>query len=252
MSRPEIDVANYDALYDYYENRQPSERFSRFAFAALAKVYRPEAVFESGTADEVAKHLEANGSLIVAANHVNIHDQFVVASLARREEPLDQLPGRTIIPAKVSLFSPKPLRVAVDAMGAVPTFRYKDIADKQTGVADEEHVRYKRAADMRMIRMMTRTLIQGRHVAIFPEGTRNADDPSRVQKIQRGIGVIAQNAAKKTAVAVLPVGIAYGESVFTPRAAVGKPLAVRGYKAAAELTRDIHDALQSAVDLARY
>lgn len=250
MSKPEISVENYDEIYNYYAKSNTHPRFAKFGHGVMGLVYRPEASFEPGAEDQIAAHFQEGGSMIVASNHVNIHDQFSVAALAGREDVLSPLIGNTIIPAKVSLFKYPGLRYLVEGMGSVPTFRHKDVVSNPPQPGDQEKLKMKQSADMRLIRLMTGALETGRNIAIFPEGTRNADNPARLQKIQRGVGVIAHAAGRKANVAILPVGLSYGQSVMRPRASVGNLLRIQGYKNSSEIIADLHAALQACVDRA--
>lgn len=229
MKRPEVSLQNYSRVYEFYEHYRPPTVAYQLGHRALAQVYKPAVNFDPGAKEAIAQHLEGSTRLILASNHVNNQDQYIVAAMAQRERVMRPMRGRTFIPAKESLFHNPLLRRGVDYMGAIPAFRQKDI--DTSGLGDEAgELRWclQRNAAQRLLDISVARIQRGDHMAIFPEGTRNTGDAVRVQTVKRGIGEIVCGVGDDVPVAIVPMGIYYGEGVDfdkrRPTVSVGNPL----------------------------
>jgi 1-acyl-sn-glycerol-3-phosphate acyltransferase len=232
MSRPEITLENAPAVYDYYCKREPNPATAGFLHALFSLVYRPSVEYAQGAADKTANHLGEGKNLILAPNHVSVHDQFILAAIAGREWPLMELMGNSVILAKKPLFN-RLLRPILDSFGAIPTIRSKDVA-KAGGrdMPQEERSKLRHRAGNLLVETCVDKLDSGYNVAIFPENTRNTEQPEKVQKIYEGIGRIACGAERPEDLLILPIGMhfAEGENSFKPNVFIGQPFEVADSK----------------------
>jgi 1-acyl-sn-glycerol-3-phosphate acyltransferase len=201
---PEIVLDNSDDVYEYYLAHQQNRLKAKAAYAILARRYRPRVTFAPGARKQVRELVAAGRRLIVAVNHRSEYDPYTVAAMAWRS-PLRPVIGRTRVLAKDELFIDPDLRRKVEMMGAIPVFRGKD-----------HGVRAANAAGQRMIDVCAERLRRGDDLAVFPEGTCNETDPTKVQAVGTGVAHIAFRAHKLGVdpVAVF-VGLSYGD-VLTP------------------------------------
>ncbi|RDI33813.1 acyltransferase-like protein [Rhodococcus sp. AG1013] len=198
MTRPDVTLENYEDVYRFYLDHQQNRLVANAAYAALSARFRPRTRYADGACRQLQELLGSGTRLIVAANHVTDRDQYTLAATAW-QSPLRRAIGRTRVLAKDELFVDPKLRRKIDMMGSIPVFRGKDHGMR--AVAD---------AGRRMMEISAQRLHRGDVLAIFPEGTCNDVDPSRVQKINSGIGHIAVKARKLgSAPALLSLGIRY-------------------------------------------
>ena len=197
--------------------------------------------------------LEKDARIIIAANHINNRDQYVVAASAQIEPTLRPMRGKTFIPAKEPLFQNPLLRRGVDVMGAMPAFRTKDAARTKNADKAENRQKLRSMASRQLIETAIARIDQGNHMAIFPEGTRNTVDPLRVQELKGGVGIIATGVSTETPIAVVPMGLCYGlEDNFaslSPAVHIGQPLTDR-FEHPSTLTAELYGQLQHCVDQA--
>ncbi|MFD6674995.1 lysophospholipid acyltransferase family protein [Rhodococcus zopfii] len=245
MDRPEVTLANYDAVYDFYRDHQQPRLLARAAYAMLAARYRPHVHYRAGARDALRAVIDDGAPLVIVANHLTHSDQYTLAATAWRS-PLRTLIGRTRVLAKDELFRERGQRREVDMMGGIPVFRAKNHGVR--AVAD---------AGRRMMDIAALRLSRGDAVAIFPEGTCNTGDPIRIQAVGSGVGHIVRRAAALGArPALVTIGIAYG-----PDNDPGRPASVfitipvpELTGTPREITHRVADELQCAVDgaVARY
>jgi len=205
--------------------------------------------FINDSEKQIQEHMQKGGVFIVAANHQHFNDQFIVASAARRSETMQPLVGNTTIPAKRSLFKNRFLRFGVEAMGSIPIIRKKD-----TG-GDSAQESSRKDANALMTNILVDRLVRGGNVAIFPEGTRDEDNPERdvtkVRKLHRGLGDIALNAASQGAdILVLPMAISCEHSHRKPEVAIGTPIPVAPDMELEALLGEVQQGMQETLDYA--
>lgn len=212
MSRPEVSLENYEAVYDFYETREPKPHLARAVHWIVSQAVKPDFHSAEGAYQEAEDHFSSDGRLIVAASHASMMDPFVLASMAQQIPELNPLLGSVFIPGKADLFSDKPFRIArmpvLDNFVAVPTFRQKDEsrAMKQSGLTAEEVKNLRQKATERLLDLLTVKADEGFNVGIFPHGERNSS-----QKMRSGIGRFANNIADQEQFMIMPVGISYAE-----------------------------------------
>lgn len=239
MTRPDVTLENYEDVYRFYLDHQQNRLLARAAYAALSARFRPRVRYADGARGRLQELLASGTRLIVVANHLSDRDQYTLAATAW-QTPLRRAVGRTRVLAKDELFTEPGLRRKVDMMGSIPVFRSQNHGLR--AVAD---------AGRRMMDVSAQRLHRGDVLAIFPEGTCNDGDPTRIQRINTGIGHIAVKARKLGAApAILAIGISYGRtSTRSANVHVAEP--VPDLPATPmDITRLVADQLQGAVDRA--
>lgn len=239
MDAPEVSLDNYEAVYEYYRGHQQNRFVAKLAYAALALKYRPRIAYAPGAEAALAALLGRGTQLVVAVNHLTESDQFTLAATAWRT-PLRRVIGRTRVLAKDELFVDPAQRKKVDMMGSIPVFRSENHGLR--AVSDAGRV---------MMDVAAQRLSEGDCLAIFPEGTCNAEDPRTLQHVNSGIGHIVSRAEKLgCSPALLSVGISYGPEVGHVKSArvfIGTPVVDLGGKPM-DIARVVQGELQRAVD----
>ncbi len=199
MHTPEVLLDDNDAVYDYYLRHQQNRWKALASYAVLARRFRPRVTFAEGAKQQVKALIRSGRPVIYAINHLSTSDPYTVAATAWRS-PLRSKIGRVRVLAKDELFLDPEQRRKVDMMGGIPVFRGKD-----------HGIRAVNAAGQRMMDVCAQRLAAGDHLAIFPEGTCNEVDHTKVQAVGSGIGHIAFRAAKLDAApALVAIGMNYG------------------------------------------
>lgn len=249
MNKPDVTLENSDAVYDFYLGHQQNRLLAKAAYATLAAKFRPRVRYADGARDRIRALVRSNTSLVLSVNHLSESDPYTVAAAAWRS-PLRAVIGRTRVLAKDELFADPSMRDRIDLMGSIPVFRGKN-----------HGMRAVNAAGQRMMDVCAERMSRGDSVAIFPEGTCNLGDPTRLQSVGSGVGHITSRAMKLGVTpALLHMGIYYGAD------ASGDDRSVRGASVyfdapvtdvpdkPAAIARLVHDRLQAAVDgaVARY
>ncbi len=247
MKKPEVTLQNYEAVYDYYEQYQQPRIGAYIGHKIMSLMFRPNVEYADGADQTIEDILYAHGRLVVALNHLSDNDQYVVSAMALRERVFRPLVGHTFIQSKEVLFNHpnkivKPLmRRGVDAMGAIPVFRKKDVNE------DANYLR--RLATDRMLQTSAEKIEHGQHMAIFPEGTRNTERPDVVQPLKPGINAVLGQAAANLLVGVVPVGFTYGDDMRRPKMYVNEPMIYQPTRNDAFLGK-LQSSLQHSVDRA--
>lgn len=245
MESPQVSLGNYEAVYEYYRSHQQNRFLARRAYALLALKYRPRVHYAPGAETALTALLERGAHVVVAVNHLTESDHFTLAATAWRS-PLRRVIGRTRVLAKDDLFVDPKQRRKVDLMGGIPVFRSKNYGLR--AVSDAGRMMMDAAAER---------LGDGDSLAIFPEGTCNTEDPTRLQHVNSGIGHIVARAGKLgCAPALVSIGINYGPRATDVKSAsvfVGMPVIDLPGKPM-DIARVVQADLQGAVDgaVARY
>lgn len=219
MSRPEVTLENYEELYSYYGQHEPSELALKGLHLATRAIYMPETHYAAGAEATITSLLENDHRLIMTCNHINMLDQLPVAAMMREEEAFRPVVGHTSILAKQPYFRNPLARRLMDTMGAIPVFRAQDTE----GSSNKDRL----AAANAMIGAAVERIEAGGHLFLFPEGTRNRDDRTKLGKIQSGVGRIATRSAEVASVAIVPMAIWYGNGSrhsLQPTIFVNKPI----------------------------
>ncbi|MFR9750428.1 lysophospholipid acyltransferase family protein [Nocardia sp. 004] len=199
MELPEVLLEHSDTVYDFYRDHRQSRVQAWGAYAFLAHRYRPRIRYAEGARESLRTVIRQGRPLLVAINHLSERDPYTVAAAAWRSG-LRRVIGRVRVLAKDELFLDPAQRRKIDMMGGIPVFRGKD-----------HGIRAVHAAGQRMMDICAERMARGDGIAVFPEGTCNDVDPTRVQPVGSGIGHIAFHARKRGVQPVLlSMGLSYG------------------------------------------
>lgn len=242
MKGPEVNPENHQQIYEYYAHIKPSKRMINAIHRASRLLYRPRVDFAEQAEEEIAERIDGQNRLIVASNHLNIADQFPISALIDRLDVLKPLEGRTFALAKSEYFTKPYLKSGLDATGTIPVFRPQDVG---------QNLRLQADATRSLIDATTTRLIEGWNMLIFPEGTRNRGNPSKIGRIQGGIGRIASQASQDVGVSILPVALWYGPEedhhYLTPDVFINRPID-GPFATKREVVGALRSALQGSVD----
>lgn len=249
MKKPEVTLENYEQVYNYYADYQQPLAGARLGHRVMSLMFRPQVSYSPNAKDAIVDLInDSSKRTIIAVNHLTDNDQYVVASMAHREKAFRQMIGNTFIQGKEPLFHHpnrliRPLlRGGVDIMGAIPAFRKKDVGSEQ------EQLRHDATA--KMLDVSTYKMLRGKLMAVFPEGTRNKENPEKVQELKPGIAVVAGRVAVHHEVGIIPIGFAYNEEDKRhPQMWVGEPMYEEDYSTEQFLPK-LQQNLQDAVNLA--
>lgn len=199
MERPAVVLENDEAVYDFYLRHQQNRQVTRMAYAALAGRFRPRVTYPDGAREAIRRLVYDNRRLLIAVNHLTETDPYTLAAAAW-SSPLRPVIGRTRVLAKDELFEEPKQRKRIDMMGGIPVFRGKN-----------HGLRAVSAAGSRMMDVSAERMRRGDDLAVFPEGTCNLEDETKVQHVGSGIGHIASRAGKLgVKPALLCIGLSYG------------------------------------------
>ncbi len=259
MNKPAVRQENYQELYEYYLSYQPNKYKSELGYLGMHLATRSRVHFQDDSKAQIEHHLKNGVQLILTPNHVSDFDQFVIAGLAHSQKVLRPLRGETIIPAKYDLFGGKPKvqfiqdffdeHGLIDLMGAIPTFRTPSgvvLTPEQEELQVDSTLALGRLTEFLMIE-------RGKHLAMYPEGTRNKNAPRTVQRLRNGVGHTAVNVGQHAKVAIVPVGVSYEEDftlgINRPEVVIGE-LILGDFVSVGAVLEELHPAMQNVVDLA--
>jgi 1-acyl-sn-glycerol-3-phosphate acyltransferase len=249
MKRPKAELDNQEQIekmYKYYGNAKKS-RFARATRFILEKLINPQVSYLEGAKETLEQY---QGRLVVAINHIDNLDPPVLAAVTARIPRLEYpAVEHATIPAKASLFNTPVIGSIVTKLGALPTFRQKD---KDPGGL-------RKIANSAMMEINKNKLRDNPYgtVFIFPEGTRNKDDPGNVKELKPGVVELLkidnpESEKYDPTIGVLPVGIAYrGLLKFRrPEVVVGNIITPEANLTEEALLLDIRGGMQECVDQA--
>ncbi|WP_405485024.1 lysophospholipid acyltransferase family protein [Nocardia sp. NBC_00511] len=199
MEPPEVTLENCDAVYDYYRDHRQNLVKAKAAYWLLGRRFQPRVAFAPGARKALQNFISEGRPLLISINHLSEQDPYTVSAAAWRS-PLRPVIGHTRVLAKHEVFADPKMRNALDMMGGLPVFRSKDHDSRPVVVASE-----------RLIDTCAVVLARGDSIALFPEGTCNYVDHTRVLELGGGIGHIACRARELGADPVLvSLGLSYG------------------------------------------
>jgi glycerol-3-phosphate O-acyltransferase/dihydroxyacetone phosphate acyltransferase len=195
-------------------------------------------------ADVVVQGLERvprDGPLILIANHPNaLIDALLVGTVLRR---------RILLTAKATLFEAPVLAMLLKAVGVVPLSRAKDESSVD-GARARTPMRDRNAEAFRLV---TKALLDGQAILVFPEGISH-DDPS-IAPLKSGAARMALQARLEgaTGLHIVPIGLIFEEKERPGSRVlvrVGEPLALDDWMTsmpadATSLTSDLDERLRA-------
>lgn len=225
MKKPSYELQNYQEIYDFYSEYQPVRKFTRGAYKTLNRIMKPTVTYDYMNRDELDYLSDTNAPIILALNHQSDrHDQWVSAAvgsqiLPRKVGDISILvkstfyTGELLDEMKVSrskLVRPlaqRGLTNFVNNMGSIPLYRPGDQSDEQLELS--------RAANEYAFDMLAERMQRGRPVGIYPEGTADTSDPTRINPIKAGIAHLAMRSlvSGKEPAIIVPIGVSYPEYI---------------------------------------
>jgi 1-acyl-sn-glycerol-3-phosphate acyltransferase len=243
MEYPEVVLENHEAVYDFYLSHRQNRLKAKAAYAILARRYQPRVHYADGAREQIRDLVRSGKRLLISINHLSENDPYTVAAMAWRS-PLRPIIGRVRVLAKDELFVEPELRRKVEMMGAIPVFRGKD-----------HGIRAVNAAGQQMMDVCAQRLSRGDDLAIFPEGTCNDVDPTKVQPVGSGVGHIAFRAMKLgVAPVAVFIGLSYGSRLLPDKEAARSPSfyfhtpVVELPGKPNEITKVVREGMQQALD----
>lgn len=242
MSRPEMTVDNYKRVYAYYEQVEPSVRFSKLVFGALDKALRPRVIHADHAMSDITRAKRSNMPHIYVLNHLSHLDTF--APVAAVNQILhDELGNVRLLGADFhssNIYGP-----LADKIGFIPVHRRKEYAD----------IPHLSSAHHAMFVCATRLLARHQTIVLAPEGDSNYGDQTKLMPLGLGVGKIAQMSAitMNSPIAITPFGASTGNSGKATNAniCVGRTVFADSSMAVADIISETHDRLESAVAVAR-
>lgn len=245
MKIPPLQPENYQEIYQAFGDLRPNPRTQKLGFAVMHLAYKSQVHYEH-QADQIIKHhLQAGGSVIIAPNHQSNADTPTVGGLAY-EDCFSGLAGATTAPGKADMFTwPVLGKYVFPHLLIHPTFRGKDFT------ADEPGQLLRKQVTDRLLQFNVDFINRGGNVALFPEGTRNKDNPRHIQKIRGGIAHIALGVEDPVRTLIVPMGFAYRSPRLhlRPLVVVAEPFSPAGLMHD-DILHKTGTAMQSAVDQA--
>jgi 1-acyl-sn-glycerol-3-phosphate acyltransferase len=213
MPRKEFfDVDNYPAVYAHtretWQDQEQAEKYHRI----LGRILAPHVYFAPGVEDRMEQEVENGAQCAIAFTHGSMLDPIQIAATAERNRSFDQLIGRTMIGAKVGLFTAPWIGERVPDLGALPVYRKKDVRDKKQSQEEQDRREAIRVeAGQEFINTKIIGMNQGLHVAMHVEGTRNR--PNRLVAVKNAIKTVAGIETEDPRKTILPLRDGYGNVV---------------------------------------
>lgn len=254
---PRVEAMNGEEVYEYYGSRGVHQPLARAVHVASALIFHPHVTCASGAEERIAEHVNDGGRVILTSNHINMFDQLPIAAHMQHSDALRPMVGNTVAWAKQPYFTKWWLRPWLDAVGGMPVWRPQDMPRY---LPRQEKIVLGRG----LVNATAQRMADGAHLLLFPEGTRNRGDLTRLGKIQPGVGRLAVTAAERirdveghnlTKVMVVPTALWYGDNKpkgsFDPYVHVHAPILVTPRTMPRMIVRRLEDATTDSLRHAR-
>jgi 1-acyl-sn-glycerol-3-phosphate acyltransferase len=205
-------VENFEAVYTHtQETWQDPERAERY-HSLLSKVLKPQVHFGPGVEDRLDQELENGAQAAIAFTHGSMFDPVHIAAMAWRNRVFAPLVGKTMIGAKVPLFTVPVIGAIVPDLGAIPVYRKKDVLnDEQTPEEQERLEALRHQAGKAFIRTETAGMNSGLHMAKHVEGTRNKEHPMEILEVRSGYGNVVCAVEPDVDILMMTAAFYYGQ-----------------------------------------
>lgn len=255
MSAPRVKIENYEEVYDYYRQREPSPFVARLGHLVAGLLYHPNVDYQSGAQAKIHEKITGDSKrpVLIVPNHINRSDVMHLPAILQREKVFRPMRTKTVIVAKSPLFRDA-RRIIYDRLGAIPAFRKKDSEGLDL---DYNHKKFLQASAKKELSDVIGSKIDsGFNVAIFSEGelSRHTEeaDPRTVQPLRDGIIDMINAANDPEGLMIITAGFAYtgvsSAELRKPRVYIPEPLEIGN--STDGLLNKIQSSLQSAVDVA--
>ncbi len=246
MTRPRIKLENHKEIYEFYSSHRQGKRSAQFLHGVLGKTFAPIVHYAEGAEDRLVEFFEQGRPIVIASNHLKAVDPCIIAAMPIREKVFEPLLGNTFIPSKRSIQAIPVVRHIVDGLGAVPVFRQKD-------VKNDVEQKYLNGAARGILNTAIARMDSGQHMAVFPEGERNIDDPTKIQPLTKGIGLMVCKVSQVEQPAIMPMAMVYSgngvRSQRTPTVFIGEP-SLEVFEKPRDVLAWLPDRMQQSLDSA--
>ena len=219
MKYPEATLENYDAVYEHYTEYKPDPRVQRLVVALFSKVFDPYSHTADDVHDAVAERLDAGHRLIMTCTHHKLSDEFLPGEELWHDPRLERVVGNAFVPAKQGYYKRGASQRLFDALGARVVFRGADGGDDQLVEAAKEAF---------MATSVDSIVVDGKHMFVFPFGTRDKTPDGRgiVRRRDTSVKDIAYRSALEAPVSLWPMAIYWGERKYATIPFMGKQVRI--------------------------
>ncbi len=244
MSKPDVILDNYPAVYEYYAQLPPDMEYMQQKYAGFSAGFTP-AVFSApdGIADQLDQLAQDDHRIILSMNHTHFIDQFPVGAEINNGKLGDDMRTRPMSMLAKDAYFRTNFRDDLDSMNAIPIFQPKRYQDNSRLVGE---------AGLAAIETAVQRMQDGYNLGAFWEGQRNAGDIRAVQPLQAGLfHVIKKLGRRGIKSAVLNVAVIH-DNLDNPKRSivhVNEPLVNLTGKRA-NVIGAVQDDLQQATDYA--
>lgn len=203
LKTSDINLANYEAVYDYIQDKPINPKATAMARLIVSKIYKPTVTMSDSTREHIEVQLEHGIPMLFASNHVRYIDHLV--GFSALDNTFDGV-GDTNILGKAEYLQSLIKRMLSEPFGTLPVWREKDLPIGE----EQEHMEYFKKAGLRLINVAVKKAKNGNNIFGFPEGTRN-DNPYRLLKVEKGMAKMAYKlwVEENIDVSMIPTGTYY-------------------------------------------
>ncbi|MEK7594578.1 MAG: 1-acyl-sn-glycerol-3-phosphate acyltransferase [Patescibacteria group bacterium] len=182
-------VENYKTALAHTEAHWQDPEQAAKLHARLSMVLKPRVHFAPGIEDRMTQEV-ANGAICaIAFNHASAFDPVQIAAMASQNPSFHPLIGKTMIGAKVGLFTSSVTGPIVPDLGALPIWRKKDVESKSDSAEERERLTgLRKLANQAVLATEIHGMNTGHHLAKHVEGTRNKKNPKMLLPVREGFG----------------------------------------------------------------
>jgi 1-acyl-sn-glycerol-3-phosphate acyltransferase len=207
-----FDVANYAEVYAHVEQTWQDPQRANLYHNVLSRILKPNVQFGTGVEDRIDQELKNGAQCAIAFTHGSAVDPVQIAAMASQNKVFEPIIAKTMIGAKVSLFTTPIIGKIVPDLGAIPIWRKKDVLnDSQNSEEQERLEALRKLAGLAFVQTEITGMKQGLHMAKHVEGTRNKDDPKKILTIRDGFGKVVCGAGADTDILMITAAFWYGE-----------------------------------------
>lgn len=250
IAQPKVTVQNAEQVYAYYKQRPINKRVQQTATNILKLLHRPQVTYDEGVKEQIQELRNQDTRFIITSNHVSGYDQNVLAAALGKGSDLHFAAGNVFTLAKAPLFRNSKLRRIIEPLGGVPVLRPKDREGKNL---DSDTSKWLGGL---LVDTCVSRINSGQNMAVFPEGTINKDDKSKLLPIRSLlVGRVACGVDEGVNVAILPVVMHLGDDPLpsfkdsmSARVHVGEPLTQDMYSNEIDAVELMRGSMQQCID----
>ena len=197
------DFENAQQAYDDIASRGDvwqNQSRANFYHSVLNSVLDPDVQFVGESETILEDRLEEGYGIALAFNHAKAIDPVHIAAMASKEPSFEPMVGHTMIGAKVGIHKAPVVGGIVPDLGSIPLWRKPSDVVKDPKELDESELSSIKIqlneTNTSFIRLMQLGMERGHHMVQFAEGTRNREDPLKIQDVRSGFGRVVAGVEK--------------------------------------------------------